>query len=84
MKWFAPKEGKIIEMKGIKKIEQLASFHSIAINKKIGDRAIFARNGGRSIFNVFLYNDDRALLLADIRRIEKMVDVKVQTRAKKT
>ncbi len=83
MKWFAPKEGKIIEMKGIKKIEQLNSFHSITVNKKIGDRAIFARNGGRSIFNLFLYNSDRAQLLADIRRVEKMVDIKVQTRAKK-
>lgn len=83
MKWFAPKEGKIIEMKGIKKIEQLNSFHSITVNKKIGDRAIFARNGGRSIFNLFLYNSDRAQLLADIRRVEKMVDIKVQTRSKK-
>ncbi|HEY0964503.1 MAG TPA: ATP-grasp domain-containing protein [Candidatus Paceibacterota bacterium] len=83
MKWFAPKEGKILEMKGIKKIEQLESFHSIAVNKKVGDRSVFARNGGRSIFNLFLYNQDRAQLLADIRRVEKMVDIKVQTRSKK-
>ena len=78
IKWFAEKEGKITEMKGIKKIEQLASFHSIDMNKKIGDRAEYARNGGRSIFNLFLFNEDRSKLLADIRRVEKLVEVKVQ------
>jgi len=77
MKWFASKEGKILEMKGIKKIEQLESFHKIVMNKKVGDRAVFARNGGRSIFNVFLYNNERSKLLADIRRLEKLVKIKV-------
>ncbi len=77
MKWFAAKEGVITEMKGIKRLEQLSSFHKIDVNKKIGDKATFARNGGRSVFNLFLYNDDRSKLLADIRRIEKMVEVKV-------
>jgi biotin carboxylase len=77
MKWFAEKEGKIVEMKGIKKIETLESFHSINMNKKIGDRATFAKNGGVSIFNLFLYNSDRSKLLADIRRVEQLVKVKV-------
>lgn len=77
MKWFAAKEGKITEMKGIKKIEQLESFHQITVNKKIGDKAVFARKGGRSIFNLFLKNEDRSKLLADIRRVEQMVEIKV-------
>lgn len=81
IKWFSDKEGKILEMKGIKKIEYLESFHNIVVNKKVGDRAVFARNGGRSIFNLFLYNKDRSKLLADIRRAEKLVKVKVATRA---
>lgn len=80
MKWFAEKEGKIIEMKGVKKIEDLESFHHIQVNKKVGDRAVFARNGGRSIFNVFLYNNERSNLLADIRRLEKMVKIKIESR----
>lgn len=85
LKYFADKEGVIIETKGIKKIESLESFHRISVNKKVGDRAVFARNGGRSVFLLYLYNDDRSKLLADIRRIEKMVDVKVKNgRAKKT
>lgn len=76
-KYFAEKEGVIIETKGIKKIESLESFHKITVNKKVGDRAVFARNGGRSIFLLYLYHADRSKLLADIRRIEKMVSVKV-------
>jgi hypothetical protein len=81
MKWFAGAEGKIIEMKGIKKIEELESFHSIVMNKKVGDRALFAKNGGKSIFNLFLFNADHSGLLADIRRVEQMVQVKVAGRS---
>ena len=80
IKWFAEKEGIITEMKGIKKIEEVESFHKIAMNKKIGDRATFSKNGGKSIFNLFLFNQDRSKLLADIRRIEQMVKVKVKSR----
>jgi hypothetical protein len=80
MKWFASKEGKITEMKGIKKIEQLESFHSIVVNKKVGDRAVFARSGGRSVFNLFLKNPDRSKLLADIRRVEQLVEIKIASR----
>jgi hypothetical protein len=80
MKWFAAKEGAIAEMKGIKRIEQLESFHKIDVNKKVGDKAIFARNGGRSIFNLFLFNEDRAKLLADIRRVETLIEIKVKGR----
>lgn len=83
MKWFAAKEGVITEMKGVKRIEQLESFHHIVINKKIGAKTKFAKNGGRSVFNLYLYNKDRSKLLADIRRIEKMVQVNVQTRSRK-
>ncbi len=77
IKWFAAKEGIITEMKGIKKIEQLDSFHKIKVNKKIGDKATFASHGGRAVFILYLYNTDRAKLLADVRRIEQMVEVKV-------
>ncbi len=78
MKWYANKEGRIIEMKGIKKIEQLESFYRIDVNKKVGDKAVFARHGGRSIFNLFMHNPDRSKLLADIRRVEQLVEIKVK------
>lgn len=83
MKWYVSKEGVIAELKGIKRVEQLESFHSISIHKKVGDRAKFARNGGRSVFNLLMYNSDRSKLLADIRRVEKMVEIKVKGRVVK-
>jgi ATP-grasp domain len=78
MKFFAKKEGVIEGILGLKKLKELDSYHSITQNKKIGNRSVFARNGGKSVFNLFLYNADRGKLLADIRRIEKMVKIKVK------
>ncbi|MES2748944.1 MAG: ATP-grasp domain-containing protein [Patescibacteria group bacterium] len=78
MKWFLPKEGVITSMTGIKKIEQLESFYKIEINKKIGDRAMFARNGGKSVFNLYMSNTNRGALLADIRRVEQLVKIKIK------
>ncbi len=78
MKWFLPKEGTIASMTGIKKIEQLESFLKIEVNKKNGDRATFARSGGRSVFNLYMHNADRAKLLADIRRVEQLVKIKLK------
>ncbi len=77
LKWFAEKEGKIISMKGVKKIAQLESFHGIEMNKKIGDESVFSRKGGRSVFNLYLYNSDYSKLLADISRVESLVDIQV-------
>jgi len=83
LKYFADKEGLIVETKGFKKIEGLESFYKITINKKVGDRAVFSRNGGRAVFTTVLYNAERSKLLADIRRLEKMVGVKVENARKK-
>jgi len=82
MKWYVKKEGVISEMKGIKRVEKLESFHSIKILRKIGDKAFFAKNGGRAVFHLFLYNNDRSKLLADIRRVEKMVEVNVKAKVR--
>jgi len=80
LKHYASKEGVITETKGIKKIEKLESFHSIVVQKKVGDRSVFSKNGGRPVFNAVFYNSDRSKLLADIRRVEKLVKVSVGPR----
>ena len=77
MKIFAKKEGKIKSIKGLKKVQELESIESIKQNKKKGDTAKFAKNGGLSVFNIILFNEDRAGLLADIRRIEKNLIIEV-------
>lgn len=78
IKYYAKEEGEIVSIVGLRKVERLGSFHSIEMRKKRGDRSIFAKNGGGAIFVLYLVNDSRSELLADIRRVEEGVKVKVQ------
>lgn len=78
LKWYPEKEGTLVEMKGIKKIRELKSFSDMVVNKKLGDRCYFAKNGGKAVFTVTLYNKERSKLLADIRRVEQWVKIKVK------
>lgn len=77
LKVFAKKEGVISSIKGVKKLSELKSFHHITVNKKVGDRAIFAKNGGKSIFNITFFNKSRSKVLADIRRLEESVVIEI-------
>ncbi len=78
MKFFAKKEGKLIKLTGIKKAQELKSFKRIYISKKVGDSCTYAKHGGVSVFNIILFNKDRSLLLADIRRLEKMIHIETK------
>lgn len=75
MKLFARKEGRLKKVNGIKKIKTLKSFISIKQNKKVGERCQFAKNGGRSVANIIMFNKSRSELLADIRRVEKSLQI---------
>lgn len=75
MKFFAKKEGRMTKLSGIKRIQELESFKKIYLNKKVGDVCTFAKNGGSSVFNIILFNKERSKLLADIRRMEQIVDI---------
>lgn len=78
MQFFAKKEGVLSNLLGIKKTRDLKSFDTITINKKIGDRCLYAKNGGKSVFNVILFNKKRSNLLADIRRLEQMIQIETK------
>jgi len=47
------------------------------MRKKRGDRSVFAKNGGGAVFVLYLVNDSRSELLADIRRVEQTIEVNV-------
>lgn len=81
--FYAQKEGFLTKLNGTKKAQELKSFCEIVMNKKIGDRCKFAKNGGKSVFNITLFNKDRSKLLADIRRLEKMIDIQTTQNSKK-
>lgn len=78
MKFYAKEEGKLEKLTGLKKSQELKSFKKIYINKKIGDPCLYAKHGGSSVFNIILHNEDRSKLLADVRRLEQMVDIEVK------
>ncbi len=75
MKFFAKKEGRLTKLTGIKKAQALGSFKKLYQNKKIGDQCQFAKHGGSSVFDIILFNEKRSELLADIRRLEKHVNI---------
>lgn len=75
MKFFAKKEGKLIKLAGLKRAQELESFKKLYLNKKLGDVCAFAKNGGGSVFNIILFNAERSKLLADIRRLEQMIEI---------
>ncbi len=77
LKWYPKQEGTLMRLKGIKKIQELHSFVDISVTKKVGDRCTFAKNGGKAVFTVTLYNAERPKLLADIRRIEQAIDIQI-------
>jgi biotin carboxylase len=78
MQFYAKEKGRLTSLGGINKIRKLESFSRINIKKKIGDRCDFARNGDDPVFDVVLFNKDRSRLLADIRRLEQTVVIRVQ------
>jgi biotin carboxylase len=77
LKWYPKQEGKLTRLKGIKKISALKSVVNVSVTKKVGDTCRFAKNGGKAVFTVTLYNAERSKLLADIRRIEQAIDIQV-------
>lgn len=71
-------EGTIVELKGIKKVQELRSFYDMSVHKKIGDRALFASHGGTAVFSITFAHKDRSTVLADVRRAEKLIKVAVE------
>jgi D-alanine-D-alanine ligase-like ATP-grasp enzyme len=77
-KWYPKKEGRITRLQGIKKCQELKSFVELNMLKKIGDMCYSAKRGGSAVFTITLYNADRGRLLADMRRVEQLIDVQIE------
>ena len=72
-----------MSLAGVNKVRKLESFELIRIKKKIGDMCDFARNGDVPVFDVILFNKDRSRLLADVRRLEQAIKIKIKKPARK-
>ncbi|MDB5180761.1 MAG: hypothetical protein JWO54_578 [Candidatus Saccharibacteria bacterium] len=77
LQFFAKEEGILDVIEGFKRISKLDSFEDIQVKHVKGDSLKFAKNGGSSVFDVTLAHKERSQILADIRRIEKGVTIKV-------
>ena len=78
-KFFARQEGKLVTIKGLKKLRELESYVNTVVYKKKGDKCLFAKNGGSVVMEVTLYNKERARLQADIRRMERAIEIVVES-----
>lgn len=84
LQFYSHQKGRLTKLEGINKIRKLESFSRIEIKKKIGDMCDFARNGDDPVFDIILFNKDRSRLLADVRRLEQTVRIRVKQPQRKT
>jgi len=78
MKFFPRKEGILDNVVGLEKLKKFESFYRLMVNKKNGEMCMHAKHGGKSVFDVIMFNQNRAKLIADIRRLERLVTIYVE------
>ena len=78
LQFYSKEKGRFEALQGVSKVRQLESFSRIELKKKLGDMCDFARNGDDPVLTVVLFNKKRSNLLADIRRMEKAIVIKVK------
>ena len=81
IKFYPRKEGIIQQIKGAEVIKSIQSVIKFSSYLAKGERAYFAKNGGRCVAAARLFNHNAADLQGDIRRVEQMV--RIETVAKK-
>ena len=80
MQFYAKQEGIITKFIGNENIKHVASLIKFRQRLFKGDRARFARNGGGPAAEVTLFSPNRSDLLADIRRVEQILQIKAARR----
>jgi hypothetical protein len=78
LKFYARQEGYLKTLKGLKKIQKLSSFQEMKRHKTLGSRCTFAKNGGKAVCDIILFNKVRSELLADIKRTEDLLKIETQ------
>jgi biotin carboxylase len=73
---FPKKRGVIKSIKGIKKVRELDALRQLKVLKKVGDKAGLSKQGFHKILDITLSSPSRSELLAEIRRMEKAIEIK--------
>lgn len=66
-------EGVLTAVHGLDELERLASFIYVTQRTAVGQRALFAKNGGDVVLNIMLSHADKAQLEADIATMEAAI-----------
>jgi biotin carboxylase len=78
MKFFPREEGKLVKLTGVEESREFESFHKLIVNRQEGDICRYAKHGGKSVFDIMMFNKSRAKLMADIRRLERSVVIRTE------
>lgn len=84
MQFYAKRKGRLEKIEGMNKVRKLESFQRINVKKRAGDMCDFARNGDDPVFDIVLFNRNRSLLLADVRRLEQTVKIHIVKNARRS
>ena len=82
LKLYPDTEGVLTKISGKQKIKTIESYKKHDQNYQYGDKVRFARNGGASVMDVYLFNEKHSGLLADIHRLEQMLRIEVDSSRK--
>lgn len=77
LKMYAQKEGILEKIEGIRKIKKLESLKEIRMNLQPGDTCLYSKHGGKAVCDIILAHKNRSQLLADIRRSEQLIHIKL-------
>ena len=75
---YPKREGTLVEIKGLDRVQALRSHESSTTYAKPGDKVKFSRNGGERIVTVILGSDSEEQLRSDIATMESSIDIIVE------
>lgn len=77
VKIYEEKEGVVQEITGLDKVNELNEVKVVVQNIHVGEKFMFAKNGGVSLFEIIIAADSEAQLRAVLGKIESVLVVKI-------
>lgn len=75
---YARSEGKIKSISGLEDVSKLASTVKVNQTLNVGDRALFAKHNGDVVFEVLLFNENKAAFDSDSEKVEKQLTIEIE------
>ncbi|MDO8266196.1 MAG: ATP-grasp domain-containing protein [Candidatus Saccharibacteria bacterium] len=75
---YADYEGTILSIEGVEEAQKLPSVVSLKCHVAVGDKAVFASNGGQFLVDGILSNQNKEELEADVATVRSLIKFKIQ------